>query len=157
MAFVLTACPGPAPLPLKVSEIKFESEFRDNAGKSYICYNEPSVLFLSFKYQGDLGSWSVRYKGASSGDITENYLKTETNKYVENPIGTISFQKSFFINVSPFATKQKVDPQAIVVVPTPSLKGSVTVTMTVRNSANQEDTATLANLPVIDNCPTTNQ
>jgi hypothetical protein len=151
---VIENCKSVAPgTNLAVFNVKFTSEFRDNAGKSYICYNEPTVLSLSFQYQGDLASWVVRYKGATSGDISETYLKSETTKYVENPPGTINFQKSFFINVSPFAARQKADPQAIVVVPVPSVKGSVTVTMTVSNSAGKTATETLANLPVIDNCP----
>jgi len=69
---------------LFISDLRFESNFRDTSGRSYICDNKLTTLTYSFRYNDftRLARWDARLVGETTGQATHTLsMSKDTGGY----------------------------------------------------------------------------
>lgn len=138
---------------LFISDLRYESNFRDTSGRSYICDNQPTTLTYSFRYNDftRIARWDSRLVGEATGQVTN------TLSLSKNTGGYINQNNRITVNwvLSPGAAPLSVAPQSIVITPVPQPRqiGATRLELTVVATNGSSVRLVFPGIPVIDNCP----
>jgi hypothetical protein len=145
-------------------KIKFTSEYRTNGGKSYICDNKETVVFIQFDAEERQPGALTRFKGTLSGNITGNYTIPAGDILISN---VNQYEKSgntykYVVNIAPRSAplNSRVLPQALVVVPVqkplpanPNVIGTSELSLAIFDSAGASSSGSFGDkIDVINNC-----
>lgn len=138
---------------LLISDLRYESNFRDTSGRSYICDNQPTTLTYSFRYNNfaRIAYWDSRLVGEATGQATHTLrMNRESGGYTnQNNRITVNWV------LSPGTAPLSVAPQGIVVTPVPQPRpiGATRLELTVVATNGSSARLVFPGIPVIDNCP----
>lgn len=146
----------PPVTPISVLEATYKTDVSVN-GQPAICDNRTTTLSYTFRYQGELESWTSFLKGVRLGE--EKGARTFTpgvsgvNPYVEN-----GYEVTYTLgaNVAPYgAGKTAPNSKAIVVVPVPQpeIIGASKLHLVLTGADGNAKPYISPEIPVIINCP----
>ncbi len=138
---------------LFISDLRYESNFRDASGRSYICDNKITTLTYSFRYNDftRIARWDSRLVGETTGQTTHTLsMSKETGGYT-NQNNRITVNWVLSQGTAPLS----VSPQGIVVTPVPQPRqiGATRLELTVFATNGSSARLVFPGIPVIDNCP----
>ncbi len=138
---------------LLISDLRYESNFRDASDRSYICDNKLTTLTYSFRYNdfARIARWDARLVGETSGQVTHTLsMSKDTGGYL-NQNNRISVNWALSQGTAPLS----VSPQSIVVTPVPQPRqiGATRLELTVFATNGSSARLVFPGIPVIDNCP----
>lgn len=138
---------------LLISDLRYESNFRDASGRSYICDNKPTTLTYSYRYNdfARIARWDSRLVGEATGQVTNTLsLSKDTGGYI-NQNNRITVNWVLSQGTAPLS----VSPQSIVVTPVPQPRqiGATRLELTVFATNGSSARLVFPGIPVIDNCP----
>ena len=114
------------PPPLEVLQASYSTNFSAPDGQPAICDNKATTITYTFRYQGQLESWTSYLKGQTLGKESGRQTFTPTSPYV-SPYETSGYEVTYTLelNSAPYAMNQAVDPselspQGIIVTPKPT-------------------------------------
>ena len=154
---VVTPAPTPTPpTPIEIIDPVFESNVTAN-GQFAICSNRVTQIAYTFRYTGDLASWSSYLKGNTLGTEVMRETYTSTTTGVE-AVGTDGYTTTFNIaeNTAPYGAEPSGSTsKAIVVVPVPQPVqiGSSKLYLTLTGEGGDTKNYVSSDIPVIENCP----
>ena len=149
--------PTPTPVPaLNILDFSYKSNF-SVAGQAAVCDNKTTQLTYTFRYEGNLESWSSYLKGDTLGKIVlpETFTPESTGISPSKPAEVIY---NLPPNTAPFISSpsdnsaDKVLPQAIVPVPNPQPIGTTRLYITFKGTDGQTQSRTSEAIPVVSNC-----
>lgn len=160
LAFVLaTALAGCIPIgtnpsdALLISDLRYESNFRDASGRSYICDNKLTTLTYSFRYNdfARIARWDSRLVGEVTGQATHTLSMNRDSGGYTNQNNRIAVNWVLSQGTAPLS----VAPQSIVVTPVPQPRqiGATRLELTVFAANGSSARLVFPGIPVIDNCP----
>ncbi len=152
---IITPTPDP-PDPVEILAPTFETNVTAN-GQIAICSNRVTSVSYTFRYTGDLASWSSYVQGNTLGTKVMEQAYSPTASGVE-AIGTDGYRTTFLLaeNTAPYgADENAAAPKAITVVPVPQpvVIGSSKLHLTVIGQGGDTKSFASQDIPVIENCP----
>lgn len=138
---------------LLISDLRYESNYRDANGQSYICDNKFTTLSYSFAYNdfARIDHWDARLVGETSGTVTNTLsMSPKTGGFI-NENNRIKVNWVLGQQTAPLS----VSPQSITVTPIPQPKviGATRLELTVAAANGSSAKLTFPGIPVVDNCP----
>lgn len=138
---------------LLISDLRYESNFRDVSGRSYICDNKPTTLTYSFRYNdfARMARWDSRLVGEATGQATHTLSMNRDSGGYTNQNNRITVNWV----LSPGTAPLSLAPQSIVVTPVPQPRqiGATRLELTVFATNGSAARLVFPGIPVIDNCP----
>jgi hypothetical protein len=138
---------------LVIADLRYESNFRDANGRSYICDNKPTTLTYSFLYNEfeRIARWDSRLIGERTGQTTATLSMSRSGGAYTNQGNRIQVRWVLGEQTAPLS----VSPQSIVVTPVPQPKeiGGTRLELSVFATNGNAVRLTFPGIPVIDNCP----
>lgn len=138
---------------LVIADLRYESNYRDANGRSYICDNKLTTLTYSFRYNDfeRIARWDSRLIGERSGATTATLSMNKNAGAYINQNGQIRVNWALGEQTAPLS----VSPQSIVVtpVPQPRVVGGTRLELSVFATNGNAVRLTFPGIPVIDNCP----
>lgn len=138
---------------LLISDLRYESNFRDANGRSYICDNKTTTLTYSYRYNdfARIARWDSRLVGETTGQVTNTLsMSKDTGGYINQ-------NNRILVNwvLSQGTAPLSVSPQSIVVTPVPQPRqiGATRLELTVFATNGSSARLMFPGIPVIDNCP----
>ncbi len=169
LAALLSSCLDTGLVFVDAFKIRFVSEYRSDSGKSYICDNKETNVFIQFDAIERKPGALVRFKGTLFGKKTGNYeipagdiLVSQTNFYEKNG-DTYKYVVAIPAQTAPLNAPlepQALKPQALVVVPVqkplpanPNVIGTTELRLAVFDSAGASSSGSFGDkIDVINNC-----
>jgi hypothetical protein len=164
LAAFLSSCLDTGLVYVDAFTIQFTSEYRTAGGKSYICDNKETNVFIQFDAVERQPGALIRFKGTLFGRKTGDYtvpagdiLVSNMNQYQKSG-NTYSYVVTLPAQSAPLSAPLKV--QAVVVVPapkplptTPNVIGTSRLELAVFDSANASSSGSFGDkIDVINNC-----
>ena len=138
---------------LLISDLRYESNFRDANGRSYICDNKPTTLTYSFRYNDfeRISRWDSRLIGERTGTTTATLSMNKIGGAYANQNGQIRVNWVLGEQTAPLS----ISPQSIVVTPLPQPRviGGTRLELSVFAANGNAVRLTFPGIPVVDNCP----
>ncbi|MGK0619088.1 hypothetical protein [Meiothermus cerbereus] len=138
---------------LFISDLRYESNFRDASGRSYICDNKLTTLSYSFRYNdfARIARWDSRLVGETTGQATHTLSMSKDTGGYSNLNNRISVNWVLSQGTAPLS----ISPQGIVVTPVPQPRqiGATRLELTVYATNGSSARLVFPGIPVIDNCP----
>lgn len=138
---------------LLISDLRYESNFRDASGRSYICDNKITTLSYSFRYNdfARIARWDSRLVGETTGQTTHTLSMSKDTGGYSNLNNRITVNWVLSQGTAPLS----VSPQGIVVTPVPQPRqiGATRLELTVFATNGSLARLVFPGIPVIDNCP----
>jgi hypothetical protein len=132
---------------LSIYDLRYESNYRDTGGKSYICDNKITTLTVSFAYTdfNKIAGWEAQLIGQRTGAVSSRLIQTR------NGGGFRLEDNHVVVN---WVLAEGLAPQSIVVTPIPQPKvvGSTSLELLVRATDGGSARLRFAGIPVVDNC-----
>lgn len=138
---------------LLISDLRYESNFRDANGRSYICDNKLTTLTYSYRYNdfARIARWDSRLVGEATGQVTNTLsMNRDSGGYI-NQNNRVSVNWVLSQGTAPLS----VSPQSIVVTPVPQPRqiGATRLELTVFATNASSARLVFPGIPVINNCP----
>lgn len=129
------------------------TNFRSSSGESFVCDNRQTIISYTFTYSNDSAflGWDSFLKGYATGDVAglaSFNAGDPGNNPATNTVSVDYIVQPGAVPLGGVTTK----PQAIVIVPTPSIIGRTYVVVRARSAAGNKEFA-IGPFRVIDNCP----
>lgn len=162
---MLSGCLDTGLVYVDATRIQFTSEYR-SGGKSYICDNKETNVFIQFDAEERQAGALTRFKGTLFGNYSTNYTIPAGDFLV--PGNAAFYQKSgntykYVVTIPPRTAplNARVYPQALVVVPAPkplpafpNVIGTSRLTLAIFDSSGGSASGSFGDkIDVIDNCP----
>jgi hypothetical protein len=132
---------------LLISDLQFESNYRDQSGQSYICDNKISSLNFRFAYSdfSKIAGWEAQLIGLKTARTLPRLVQTRDGggfRVIDNHI------------VVDWVLAEGIAPLSIVVtpVPQPNIIGRTSLELLVRATDGGSVSLRLPGIPVVDNC-----
>ncbi len=169
LAALLSSCLDTGLVFVDAFKIKFISQYRSDSGKSYICDNKDTDVFIQFDAVERQSGALTRFKGTLFGKKTGDYqvpagdiLVSQTNLY-EKSGDTYKYVVTIPAQTAPLNAPlqpQSLKPQALVVVPAPkplpanpNVIGTTELRLAVFDSAGASSSGSFGDrIDVINNC-----
>ena len=149
--------PGPnvtPPSPLRVLEATYSTNYASPDGQPAICDSRPTTITYTFRYQGQLESWSSYLKGQTLGKVSGSKTFTPTSSGV-SPYETSGYEVIYTLdpNTAPYAaTPDTLSPQGIIVTPVPPI-GTTQLYLILKGADSTAPAFTFkGDIPVYINC-----
>lgn len=138
---------------LLISDLRYESNYRDANGQSYICDNKLTTLTYSYRYNdfARVARWDSRLVGETTGQVTNTLSMSKDTGGFINENNRIRVNWVLGERTAPLS----LSPQSIVITPVPQPKviGATRLELTVFATNGSSAKLTFPGIPVIDNCP----
>ncbi|MDX2004931.1 MAG: hypothetical protein SFU83_06605 [Meiothermus sp.] len=138
---------------LLIADLRYESNFRDARGRSFICDNKPTTLTYSFIYNefDRIARWDSRLVGERTGQVTNTLSMSRSSGAYTNQNSRITVRWVLGEQTAPLS----VSPQSITVTPVPQPReiGATRLELSVFATNGSAVRLTFPGIPVIDNCP----
>ncbi len=146
----------PPVTPISVLEATYRTDVSVN-GQPAICDNRTTTLSYTFRYQGELESWTSFLKGVKLGE--EKGMRTFTpNVSGVSPYEENGYEVTYTLgaNAAPYAASEKGQgSKAIVVVPVPQpqIIGASKLHLILTGADGNAEPYISPEIPVVINCP----
>jgi hypothetical protein len=132
---------------LSIFDLRYDSNYRDKDGKSYVCDNEITTLTFSYGYTdfSKIGGWEAQLVGLRTGASLPKLVQSRNGggfRLVDNRV------------LVDWVLAEGLAPQSIVVtpIPQPNVVGATSLELIVRATDGGAVTLSFPGIPVIDNC-----
>lgn len=129
------------------------TNFQSSSGESFVCDNKQTIVSYTFKYSDAslFTGWDSFLKGYASGEI-KGLVSFDASDSRNNP-STRTVAVDYLVQPGAIPLSlDKVNPQAIIIVPTPSVIGRTYVVVRAKATTGNKEFA-IGPIRVIDNCP----
>ena len=143
------------PPPLEVLQASYSTNFSAPDGQPAICDNKATTITYTFRYQGQLESWTSYLRGQELGKESGRRTFTPTSANV-SAYETSGYEVTYTLdpNTAPLAADpSELSPQGIIVTPKPTPPIGATQLYLVLKGTNGVSKPFVSNpLPVYINC-----